>query len=1032
MKGSEAQLLGFMEGANNRYIIPVYQRKYDWKIDNCRQLYEDLKKIVVDERNSHFFGSIVSQVVPDGSKIEFHIIDGQQRLTTVTLLLLAICNLVRTGRIKSSEDALDDQIMERFVIAKWAKSNDRIKLRPVKSDCSALEKLVAGDPDEYEPASNMTINYRFFCDQILKEEISVDALYEAIGKLQIISITLDSDDNAQLIFESLNSTGLALTEGDKIRNYILMGLSPKKQDEFYDKYWTKIEECTGSDVSSFVRDYLSIKQQVTPTINNVYQAFKKYVGSEQIPLNALLEDMRKYARIYRSLKNGKSGLHSQELDDCMYRLNRLEITVTEPFFMEILRLNQDGAKLSVDDLTQIFLITENYLFRRNICDVPTNALNKVFLNLNREVIRYDNSTNDYVQKFIYALLSKKESSRFPDDEEFSQALANKAVYQMRGKYKAYLFERFENYGTLETKEVYTLLDNGTYSIEHIMPQHLTPAWIQALGPDAEEIHSTWLHRLGNLTLTAYNSNMSNATFQEKRDADLGYKKSGLRMNQIIATKDHWGPKEMQERSDEMVETATNKIWVMPSTDFVPAEKEFDSCTLDDEDFDLKGRDIVKYSYQNAETPVSSWADMFEHVVKYLHSEDKSVLSALSYNMSDPTEGSSYFSNSPENLHTPLKIDENIYVEKNTSTATKILILRRLFALYHLDLMDLVFYLRDLEQDKAADQNRSDLRCKYWTYAIPIIQEANSGIGSFKNCHPNSSNMMNGYFGIGGFCVICAANRDSARVDFYLGKSSTEENKAAFDYLKTHQDEIEGALGVSLSWNRSDDNKASWISYSLLDVSISNEADWPRMAKFQADWSRKYLDVILPFLEERYGGHDPDDSKKEKIAFYARQWAEKKTDEGFIQVDLDHSNKSCTRFKTHAMSTVLPDTAELSDWGTRNHYFFEIMNKTGHSIYIQMCLNSKDLTPEQKNLCNRMIECTKSRTSANGWIWRSIFRSATVDFGTDLSEENIFEKLNEALDDVLKKQDEFLKQMKLSDNLLNQIKAIKGKNDNRKA
>lgn len=1029
MKGSEAQLLGFMEGANNRYIIPVYQRKYDWKIDNCRQLYEDLKKIVVDERNSHFFGSIVSQVVPDGSKIEFHIIDGQQRLTTVTLLLLAICNLVRTGRIKSNEDALDDQILERFVIAKWAKNNDRIKLRPVKNDRSALEKLVAGDPDEYEPASNMTINYRFFCDQILKEEIPVDSLYEAIGKLQIISITLDGDDNAQLIFESLNSTGLALTEGDKIRNYILMGLTPKKQDEYYDKYWTKIEDCTGSDVSSFVRDYLSIKQQVTPTINNVYQAFKKYVEAERIPLDSLLEDMRKYARIYLKLMTGKSGLHSQKLDDCMYRLNRLEITVTEPFFMEILRLNQDGQKLSVDDLTQIFLITENYLFRRNICDVPTNALNKVFLNLNREVIRYDNTTNDYVSKFIYALLSKRESSRFPDDEEFSQALATKAVYQMRGRYKAYLFERFENYGTLEAKDVYTLLDNGTYSIEHIMPQHLTPAWLNALGPEAEEIHSTWLHRLGNLTLTAYNSNMSNATFQEKRDADLGYKKSGLRMNQFIATKGHWGPEEMQERSDEMVETATSKIWVMPSTSFVPAEKEFDSCTLDDEDFDLKGRDIVKYSYQNAETPVSSWADMFEHVVKYLHFEDKSILSTLAYSTSDSTKPSSYFSSSPDNLRMPLKIDEDVYAEKNTSTTMKISVLRRLFVLFHADPMDLVFYLRDSEQDKVADNNRFDLRRRYWTYALPIIQAANGGNGSFKKCHPNTSNTMNGYFGIGGFHVSCVANRDGARIDFYLGKSSANENKAAFDYLKAHRDEIEDAVGDALSWNRADENKASWISYSLGDVSISNEADWTRMAKFQADWSRKYLDVILPILEERYGGHDPDDSKRETIAYYARQWAEKKTEVGTIQADLDYSNRSCIRFKTQEMSAVLPDIEELSDWGTHNHYFFEIMNKTGHSAYIQMCLNSKNLTPEQKELCNRMIECTNSRTAANGWTWRTVFRSATVDFEDGLSEEDIFSKLDSALDDVLKKQDEFFKRMKLSENLLKQIQAIKSEASN---
>jgi uncharacterized protein with ParB-like and HNH nuclease domain len=850
MKGSEAQLLSFMEGANNRYVIPVYQRKYDWKIENCRQLYEDLKKVSHDGRSSHFFGSIVSQIVPDGSKIEFHIIDGQQRLTTVTLLLLAISNMVKKGTIESNEAALDDQIMERFIIAKWAKNDDRIKLRPVENDRNALKKLVAGDPDEFEPASNLTINYRFFCDQILKEEISVDSLYEAIGKLQIISITLDGDDNAQLIFESLNSTGLALTEGDKIRNYILMGLLPKKQDEIYTKYWTKIESCAGNDVSKFVRDYLSIKQRVTPTISNVYQAFKKYVETEGIPLDSLLDNMLKYARIYQKLMIGQSGLKSKELDDCMYRLNRLGITVTEPFFMEILRLNQDGEKLTVDDLTQIFLITENYLFRRNICDVPTNALNKIFLNLNCEVIRYDNTTNDYAQKFIYALLSKKDSGRFPDDYEFSQALANKAVYQMRGKYKVYLFERFENYGTLETKDVYTLLDNGTYSIEHIMPQHLTPAWIQELGPNAEEIHGTWLHRLGNLTLTAYNSNMSNATFQEKRDAELGFKASGLRMNQRIAMKNHWGLEEMQARSDEMVELATNKIWAMPSTSFVPAEKEFDSCALDDEDFDLKGRDIIKYSYQNVETPVSSWIDMFEHVVKYLHAEDKSILLILANSSSNEMEFSSYFSNDPDDLRMPLKIDENVYVEKNTSTALKISILRRLFVLFHADPMDLVFYLRDVNQDKAADQNRFDLRKRYWTYALPIIQEANQK-NCFKNCNPSTSNTVSGYFGIGGFSIDCTANQNGARVEFYLGKSNKDENKRAFDYLKLHQKEIEDTVESSLSWNRADEYKASGISYSLKGVSIANEGDWPRMAKFMAEWSKKYLDVILPILKNRY-------------------------------------------------------------------------------------------------------------------------------------------------------------------------------------
>ena len=466
MKGSEARLLvGFMEGANIRFMIPVYQRKYDWKIENCNQLYSDLKKIIRDNRASHFFGSIVSKVVPNGSKIEFHIIDGQQRLTTVTLLLLAISNILKEGLVESEEEDLSDQILQRFIISPWAKKGDKIKLRPVAGDRAALEKLF-GSKEDYDKASNLYINYQFFYDQILKEEVTVDELYDALGKLEIISITLDQGDNAQLIFESLNSTGLALQEGDKIRNYILMGQTPADQDYYYDNYWTKIEKCTRNDVSGFVRDYLSIKRLVTPTINNVYQEFKKYAEDKRLPIETLLVDLLRYARFYEKLLTCKSGLDNQQLDDCLYRINRLDIVVIRPFFMEVLRLVQD-QKITTTDALRIFEITENYLFRRNICEVPTNALNKIFLNLNKDIYRYDNTPNDYVDKFIYALLSKKESGRFPDDIEFTEALGNKAVYLMRGKYKAYLFERLENYGTVEAKDVYTQLDKSVYTIEHI-------------------------------------------------------------------------------------------------------------------------------------------------------------------------------------------------------------------------------------------------------------------------------------------------------------------------------------------------------------------------------------------------------------------------------------------------------------------------------------------------------------------------------------------------------------------------------------
>lgn len=1005
MKGSEAMLLGFMEGANNRYVIPVYQRKYDWKIENCSQLYEDLKKIVRKKRNSHFFGSICSQVIPNGSKIEFHIIDGQQRLTTVTLLLLAMSNLLKEGRIHSDEQNLNEQILQRFVIAPWAKKDDRIKLIPVRADRDALAKLF-GLVEDYDRASNLTINYQYFCDQLLREEISVDELYEAINKLEIISVTLDPDDDPQLIFESLNSTGLALTEGDKIRNYILMGLSPQNQELYYDDYWTKIENCTKNDVSSFVRDYLSIKNLMTPVISNIYRDFKKYAEEAELPIETLLTDMLKYARYYEKLLVCRAGLNNRELDDCLYRLNRLEIVVTRPFFMEVFRLNQE-QKLSNDDVLRIFEIIENYLFRRNICEVPTNALNKVFLNLNREICRYDNTTDGYVDKLIYALLSKKESGRFPDDKEFSEALETKAVYQMRGKYKAYLFERLENYGTIEAKDVYTQLDNSVYTIEHIMPQHLSPAWVEALGPNAEEIHATWLHRLANLTLTGYNPSLSNNPFNEKRDAEkYGYKTSGLRMNQRIAQKDSWGLPELEERNAELLSYA-RKIWSYPVTQFVPAKKEFDSFTLDDENVELTGRDIVKYSYLNSEQPVASWADMMEHVIKYLHQKDKSVLSGLAYSQSSATDLAAYVDTKPDNMRSPFKVDENIYFEKASSTLVKISILRRLFALYNQDPMDLVFYLRDEDKEKVADESRYELRKRYWTYALPIIQQAHSHRGSFSNVYPGTSNWCSGYFGVGGFCISCVANYNEAWVALWMSSSDAAKNKKGFDLIYAHKDEIEHEINnYDLSWARADEYKASWISYSLKGVSITREEDWPRMAKFQAEWSAKIADAMIPYLAELGSASEITPEKAEKnqammkVSELLKEWAGSRSETGRISVDLTKSNRTYTRFRTGFMDKLLPSVpGTRSGWSTENHYFYEIVNRTGKSVYIQLALSSKEMPEDQLEISERINVFYPAKWGKKDWQWRIPFSTKSVAFDNLNDREAVFAVLDSLLPEI---------------------------------
>jgi uncharacterized protein with ParB-like and HNH nuclease domain len=466
-----------MEGSKKRFIIPVYQRNYDWKTENCKQLYDDLIKVIKNNRRSHFFGSLVSVYNPSGRNTEFLVIDGQQRLTTVSLLFLAMYNLMKNDVVKPEDESLPKQLYEDFLVDKYQPEEKRIKLKPVKNDQRAFGKLFS-DPSEYVRESNLTTNYNYFYERIQKQEISIDDLFDAICCLEIINITLNPDDNPQLIFESLNSTGLDLSEGDKIRNYILMGLPSKEQNEYYEKYWNRIEVCTKYDVSAFIRDYLSVKQQAIPQQNKIYTNFKDFVELAKIETEPLLTEMLAYAKRYQILLEGNTG--NTALNACIARLNRLETTVTRPYFLEVLRLHHEN-KLTLTQVTEIFLMTENYLFRRTICDLPTNSLNKIFLMLHREIMRYDGTEENYVEKFKYAIVSKKEKSRFPDDAEFSAAFVDKQIYSMNSKNKIYIFERLENFGTSEDKDVYRHCDDGTYSIEHIMPQHLTPVWQKELG-----------------------------------------------------------------------------------------------------------------------------------------------------------------------------------------------------------------------------------------------------------------------------------------------------------------------------------------------------------------------------------------------------------------------------------------------------------------------------------------------------------------------------------------------------------------------
>lgn len=841
MKGSELRLIEYMEGSKKRFIIPVYQRNYDWKIENCKQLYDDLIQVIKNNSKTHFFGSIVSVYEPSGRNTEFLIIDGQQRLTTMSLLFLALYNLLEEKIIISEDESLKDQIYEDFLVDKYQPQEKRMKLKPIKNDQKAFSKLF-NSKDDYIKDSNLTINYSYFYERIQKQEITIDELFDAICRLEIINITLNNEDNPQLIFESLNSTGLDLSEGDKIRNYILMGLPKQKQDEYYEKYWNCIEKCTKYDVSSFIRDYLSVKQLVIPSQKKVYINFKKYVEDSSLKIIEILEDLLSYAKRYNILLCGKTS--SKELNSCINRLNCLETTVTRPFFLEVLRL-YDENQINLNEVAEAFSITESYLFRRTICDLPTNALNKIFLLLNREIMRYDGTDSNYIEKLKFALLSKKDRARFPNDDDFSLMFTEKPIYQMNSKNKIYILERLENFGTLEDKDIYRHYDEGEYSIEHIMPQHLTPAWIKELGDSYEEIHDTWLHRIANLTLTAYNSKYSNSTFVEKKTMKNGFEDSGIRLNTYVSKKDKWTLAELRDRNDYLLKRALD-IWAFPSTNYKPQEKQLDSYTLDDEASFLSGRQIAKFVYKGIEQPVVSWVEMYTKVLRALYLEDKTIITKIALSTDDDL--SIHFSTNKRIFKKCDEIGDNVYVQTNTNTQSKLSVLNRLYKLYGMDPTDLVFYLRDSNDKEDEKGTRFEIRRRYWGYALKFIKEENFDNKSFDNVNTSKENWINGTFGIGGFAICCIANYDFARVDVYFGKTNANENKIAFDNVMLHKLEIESNFGVNLEWDRGDDVKRSIISYRLENVSIYNENDWLQIAKFHAKWSKKFIDAIVPYLK----------------------------------------------------------------------------------------------------------------------------------------------------------------------------------------
>ncbi len=684
MKGDAQPLIKFFDGSDKRFIIPLYQRNYDWKEDNCEQLFQDLMKLHKSDRKSHFFGSIVSSI-QSGTE-DRYIIDGQQRITTVSLMLIAMVNAKKEGLIETTDGKLVDEYQE---------DERKVKLKPIKKDMQAFDALLYKPKDQYLKESNVTRNYDFFFDKIIHCGLTVDEIFETIKKLEVINIRLDEDDDPQLIFESLNSTGLDLSEADKIRNYLLMSLAPAEQDDLYTRFWNPIEEFTKYDPSSFVRDYLTMKQGKIGRIDKIYFIFKEYAESLGIDRSYLLNDMHHYAKIYNQIDNAKVG--NDKINRKLNQLRILDSTIANPFFMAFFDYTSKVG-MSENEIYRVIDVIESYWARRIICNLPSNALNKVFSTLHRDVLNHIDKANvnnvpSYVDVLVYVLLKKGRSSVFPLDEEVAGDFQSRQVYKMPTNQRMFILERMENRDNNERHDIVKELAEKNITIEHIMPQTLSDKWKKALGEDWERVHQQYLHTMANLTLTGYNSQYSNLSFIEKRDMEKGFNDSAFRLNNYVKTCDQWTEVELKKRQKDLLQVFMN-LWPMPVTNFEVTKQEAESASLDDEDFEFTGKKLQAFILHDVRYAVNTWKEMLIQVCGHILLEKRSTVEWLCAN-----EKSGFYTQ-PESWRRELA--PNIYVWTDNSTAAKIGILKGLFQECNIPASELVFEFR-AEQDVDGDE-----------------------------------------------------------------------------------------------------------------------------------------------------------------------------------------------------------------------------------------------------------------------------------------------------------------------------------------
>ena len=558
MKATEAKLLDFLK-KSPQFVIPIYQRTYSWTEKECRQLWDDILRTGRNDAvSAHFVGSIVyieKGLYQVSSQSPLLVIDGQQRLTTVTLLIAALAKAL--GETEPVDGFSPRKLRNYYLLNPEEDGPRHYKLLLSQTDKASLTAIVGGSEQPKERSLRVTENFALFESWIAGCKGDLSPVCKGLAKLVVVDIALNRDqDNPQLIFESMNSTGRELTQADLIRNFILMGLEPPLQTRLYEQFWRPMEvdfgqEAYGTHFDGFMRHYLTVKTGEIPNVREVYEAFKTHARSPaaaQAGVEALVKDIRDFARYFCAMALGAET--NPDLKLALQDLRDLKVDVAYPFLLELYHDYASGVLPRADFVAAVRLV-EAYVFRRAICAIPTNSMNKTFATFTKALKK-----DRYFESIQAHLLGLPSYRRFPSDDEFRRDLQTRDLYNFRSR--SYWLRRLENHGRKERVAV------DEYTVEHILPQNenLTAAWKTALGPEWERVQQTWVHTLGNLTLTGYNSEYSDRPFAEKRDMPGGFKESPLKLNAGLGLLDQWHEDAIKARAEKLAGTAV-EVWTAP-------------------------------------------------------------------------------------------------------------------------------------------------------------------------------------------------------------------------------------------------------------------------------------------------------------------------------------------------------------------------------------------------------------------------------------------------------------------------------------